>query len=123
MSTAALALLQAQGPGEANALLFAGGKGLPLSDMTLTAVLRRMQVDVTAHGFRSTFHDWVAESTAYPQEVAEMALSHAVGNKVEVAYRRGDLFDKRRGLMEAWAQFIVTPPATGKVAPIGSKAA
>jgi integrase len=81
-----------------------------LSDMTLTAVLRRMgRGDLTAHGFRSTFRDWAAEATAYPGELVEMALAHGVGNKVEAAYRRGDLFEKRRRLMSDWADFCLTP--------------
>lgn len=79
---------------DADALAFPGhDPNRPLSDMTLTAVLRPMKRgDLTAHGFRSTFRDWAADTTAYPAELAEMALSHAVGNKVEAAYRRGDLF-------------------------------
>jgi integrase len=69
--------------------------------MSLTAVLRRMErADLTAHGFRSTFRDWCAEQTAYPNEVAEMALAYMVGNAVEAAYRRSDLFEKRRRLMD-----------------------
>ena len=77
----------------------------PLSDMTLTAVLRRMQrSDITVHGFRSSFRDWAAEATDYPQEMAEMALAHIVGNKVEAAYRRGDMLEKRRAMMQAWAE-------------------
>jgi integrase len=81
--------------------------------MSLIAVLRRMKRgDLTAHGFRSTFRDWAAEATAYPAELAEMALSHAVGNKVEAAYRRGDLFEKRRRLMDDWATFCATPSAS-----------
>jgi integrase len=83
--------------------------------MTLTAALRRMKVQATAHGFRSTFRDWTAERTATPAEVAEMALAHAVGDATEAAYRRGDLFEKRRELMALWARFIDTPPAVGKV--------
>ena len=80
----------------------------PLSDMTLTAVLRRMQrSDITVHGFRSSFRDWAAEATDFPQEMAEMALAHIVGNKVEAAYRRGDMLEKRRAMMEAWAAFIL----------------
>ena len=80
----------------------------PLSDITLTAMLRRMQRDdITVHGFRSSFRDWAAEATDYPQEMAEMALAHIVGNKVEAAYRRGDMLEKRRAMMEAWAAFIV----------------
>ena len=61
--------------------------------------------DLTAHGFRSTFRDWAAERTHFPNEVVEMALAHAVGNKVEAAYRRGDMFEKRRRLMDDWATF------------------
>lgn len=75
----------------------------PLSVMALDMVMRRMQVAATVHGFRSTFRDWAAEETGFPHEVAEMALAHTVSDKVEAAYRRGDLFDKRRKLMEAWA--------------------
>jgi integrase len=99
---------------DADALVFPGrDPKRPLSDMSLTAVLRRMKRDdLTAHGFRSTFRDWAAEATAYPAEVAEMALSHAVGNKVEAAYRRGDLFEKRRRLMDDWGAFCSTPSAT-----------
>lgn len=78
-----------------------------LSDMALTMVLRRMKIDATAHGFRSTFRDWVAEETDFPGEVAEMALAHAIGSKVEAAYRRGKLLDKRRELMNAWAEFAL----------------
>ncbi len=78
----------------------------PLSDMSLTAVLKRMErQDLTAHGFRSTFRDWASEMTAYPREVCEMALAHTISNKTEAAYRRGDLFDKRLQLMDEWAQF------------------
>jgi integrase len=90
-------------------VVFPGKEGKELSDMTLTAVLRRMEVPATAHGFRSTFRDWSAERTAVPAEVAEMALAHAVGDQTEAAYRRGDLFDKRRELMTLWAKFIETP--------------
>jgi integrase len=97
----------------------------PLSDMTLTAVLRRMnRGDLTAHGFRSSFRDWSAETTAYPAELVEMALAHIVGNKVEAAYRRGDLFEKRRRLMDDWAAFCSTPSAkeASNVVPLREKA-
>ena len=68
--------------------------------------LRRMgRPDITVHGFRSSFRDWAAETTAHPNHVVEMALAHAVGNAVEAAYRRGDLFEKRRRLMEDWAKY------------------
>ena len=85
-------------------------------------LLRRMgRGDLTAHGFRSTFSDWAAERTAYPREVVEMALAHAVENKVERAYRRGDLFDKRRRLMADWASFSEAAPA-GEVVPLRADA-
>ncbi len=93
------------GAKEKSGLVFPGVDG-PLSDMTLTAVLRRMNVKATVHGFRSTFRDWISENTAHGTEVAEMALSHAVGDKVEAAYRRGDLFEKRVALMTVWAEFL-----------------
>ncbi len=83
----------------------------PLSNMAFLMVLRRMgRNDLTAHGFRSTFRDWAAEMTAYPHEVAEMALAHVVGDKVEAAYRRGDLFEKRRRIMEDWAAYREQTP-------------
>jgi integrase len=89
------------------AFVFPGAKpGRPLSNMAFLMLLRRMgRADLTAHGFRSSFRDWAAERTNFPSEVAEMALAHAVGNAVEAAYRRGDLFDKRRRLMDSWATF------------------
>lgn len=76
--------------------------------MTLSAVTRRMGVAAVPHGFRSTFRDWAAERTDWPGEVAEMALAHTVGNKVEAAYRRGDLFEKRVEMMQAWARHCVS---------------
>jgi integrase len=84
--------------------------GKPLSGMAMAMQLRRMKRDaITVHGFRSTFRDWASETTSFPHEVCEQALAHAIGNKTEAAYRRGDLFDKRRKLMEAWAQFCEQP--------------
>jgi len=81
-------------------------KGRPLSNMAVLRLLKRMGYgDLTVHGFRSTFRDWCSEQTNYPREVAEMALAHTVGDKVEAAYRRGDLFEKRKRLMDAWAAF------------------
>lgn len=93
--------------GQAEAYLFPGGKhGQPLSNMAFLMLLRRMKRDdLTAHGFRSTFRDWAAERTNFPSEVAEMALAHTVSSKVEQAYRRGDLFERRRRMMAAWATF------------------
>jgi integrase len=72
--------------------------------MSISAVMRRMGQTAVPHGFRSTFRDWVAENTDYPGEIAEMALAHAISNKVEAAYRRGDLLEKRREMMEHWAR-------------------
>jgi integrase len=81
----------------------------PLSNMTLDAVLRRMDVDATVHGFRSAFRDWAGECTHFPREIAEAALAHLVGDAVERAYRRGDALEKRRQLMGAWATFCEHP--------------
>jgi integrase len=74
--------------------------------------------DVTPHGFRSSFRDWASEMTNFPSDVAEMCLAHAVGDAVEKAYRRGDLFEKRRRLMDAWSRFCALPPSSGEVVPI-----
>lgn len=92
-------------------LVFPGAKpGKPLSNMAFLMLLRRMKQDgITAHGFRSTFRDWVSESTSFPTELAERALAHTVGDKTEAAYARGDLFERRRALMEAWASFADGP--------------
>lgn len=99
-------------------------EGKPLSDMSLTAVLRRMeQNEITVHGFRSSFRDWAAESTAYPNEMVEMALAHTIGNKVEAAYRRGDLFEKRRRMMQDWSNFCDTVIKAGEVIPLKSNTA
>jgi integrase len=117
LSDAALDVLrdmaQVRVSNDSDALVFPGrDAGRPLSDMSLTAVLRRMgRGELTAHGFRSSFRDWAAETTAYPTDLVEMALAHAVGNKVEAAYRRGDLFEKRRRLMDDWEAYCSTPSA------------
>lgn len=87
-------------------LVFPGQKrGKPLSDMTLTKALRDMGVAVTAHGFRSTFRDWVAEETNWPSDLAEAALAHVVSDKTVAAYQRGTMLEKRRELMAAWAAY------------------
>jgi integrase len=89
--------------------VFPGARQQNLSGMAFAMLLRRMRIsDVTTHGFRSSFRDWCSETTAYPSEVAEMALAHVVPNATEAAYRRGDLFEKRRGLMEAWGQYCLS---------------
>ncbi|PZU77496.1 MAG: integrase [Sphingomonas sp.] len=94
------------GKGRPGALTRAAGKR-PMSDMTLTKVLRTAGADdATVHGMRSSFRDWAAEQTSFPGEVVEAALAHTIGNKVEAAYRRTNYLEKRRGLMDAWAAFI-----------------
>lgn len=104
--------------------LFSGDKGKQLSGMAMAMLLRRMGVDVTVHGFRSAFRDWSAECTGYAHEVCEMALAHTIGNKAEAAYRRGDLFEKRRRLMAEWSDFCGNGGAVGaKVTPIRGAAA
>lgn len=107
LSPAAIALLRPLKIGGPTDWVFPGfKKGRPLSDMTLLATLKNMsRNDLTVHGFRSTFRDWASEKTDFQGEVAEAALAHAIGDKVEAAYRRGDLIDKRRQLMEAWATY------------------
>jgi integrase len=87
--------------------LFPAPRGGQLSDMTLTALMRRMEVDAVPHGFRSTFRDWAGERTNYPREVAEQALAHAMESKVEAAYRRGDALEKRRAMMQDWGKFLL----------------
>ena len=95
LSDAAMALLMAVSKAPRAGLLFPAPRGGQLSDMTLSAVLRRMGVPAVPHGFRSTFRDWAAEATNYPGDMAEMALAHSVADKVEAAYRRGDMLAKR----------------------------
>ena len=106
LSDTALSLLAALPRMAGTDLVFLAPRGGKLSDMTLTAVLRRMDIPVVPHGFRSMFRDWAAERTNYPRDVTEMALAHAIGDKVEAAYRRGDLFEKRRPMMADWAMFL-----------------
>lgn len=106
LSDAALHLLKSLPRIAGTELLFPGTKGQPLSDMTMTAVMRRMNVDAVPHGFRSTFRDWAGEKTNFPREVAEQALAHTLESKVEAAYRRGDALEKRRKMMQEWAKFI-----------------
>jgi integrase len=119
LSGAVTKLLRALPRMEGSDLVFPSPRGGTLSDMTLAAVMRRMNVDAVPHGFRSTFRDWCSEKTNFPHEVAEMALAHTIANKVEAAYRRGDLFDKRRQMMENWASFCAkdltkSPPGGAK---------
>ena len=94
-------------------LIFCNHKGDMLSDMSLTAMMRRMEVAAVPHGFRSTFRDWVGESTEFPSDLAEMALAHVLPNKTEAAYRRGDALEKRRGMMDAWANHCLPADTHG----------
>ena len=128
----AIALLQALPRAEGADLVFPAAKGGELSDMTLSATMRRMhQAEIDAgrvgyldrvskrpavpHGLRSTFRDWVAERTNYPGEMAEVALAHRINNTVEAAYRRGDMIEKRRAMMAAWAKFLSGEKVMGDV--------
>jgi integrase len=117
LSGRALAIVKALREADSGEFVFAGHKrGKPLSKMALGNLLRRMKIDdATVHGFRSAFRDWAAECTNFTNEVCEAALAHAVANRVEAAYRRGDLFEKRRKLMDAWAAFCSAPKAAGKI--------
>jgi len=115
LSRAVLKLLKEQPREDKQPLVFPALRGGMLSDMALTAVTRRMEVNAVPHGFRSTFRDWCAETTNYPRDAAEMALAHAIGDKVEAAYRRGDLFGKRRHMMEDWAKFCARTESESSV--------
>ena len=130
LSDAALALLASMPRDSDDDVVFAGTKGQPLSDMSLTAVIRRMNgngkpvwVDtngegITVHGFRSSFRMWAAETTNYPREVAEHALAHQLPDAVERAYQRGSQFAKRAALMAEWAVYCATMPTNAVVKPI-----
>lgn len=119
LSPATVSLLRALPRMAGSELVFPAPRGGTLSDMTLTAVLRRMNVPAVPHGFRSTFRDWASERTNYPRDAAEMALAHTIGDKVEAAYRRGDLFEKRRRMMADWATFCSCVQPMGDVVSIG----
>lgn len=115
LSNRAAEILQKLAEARAGEFVFPGQKpSSPLSGMAMEMLLRRMEIDVTVHGFRSSFRDWCGEVTSFPREIAEAALAHVVGNKVEAAYRRGDALEKRRVLMEAWAGFC-EPDAAGNI--------
>jgi integrase len=117
LSYAAMTIIQQMSTTRQNDYVFPGDRRDALSNMALLMLLRRMnRTDITAHGFRSTFRDWVEEQTDTPRAVAEMALAHSIGNAVEAAYRRGDLFEKRRILMAKWSNFCEsTLDASAKV--------
>lgn len=119
LSDRALEILQSIGVGidDKAGFVFPGRtSGEPLSNMAMLKLLRRMgRGDLTVHGFRSTFRDWAAERTSFANEVIEMALAHAIDDKTEAAYRRGDLIDKRRQLMERWSDYCLESTAANKV--------
>ncbi len=115
LSTAALTVLATMAKLPMATHVFPGRrKGEALSNEAMRMLMRRMGSDVTPHGFRSSFRDWTSERTNFPREVAEMALAHTISDKVEAAYRRGDLFAKRMKMMETWAAFV-EPRDTGDV--------
>jgi integrase len=108
LTKAALEIIEiAQHQAPKSEYLFSNGEK-PLSGMAMLMTTRRLTGDFTVHGFRSTFRDWVSEETAHNPEVAEMALAHTIHNKVEAAYRRGNLLDRRRALMADWAEYCRT---------------
>jgi integrase len=117
LSARALAILQEmqrhRHGADANSYVFLGPKlGMPLSNMAFLMLLRRMRLDdLTVHGFRATFKTWASERTSFQNEIVEAALAHVIGDKVEQAYRRSDLFEKRRRLMQQWATFCTSAPA------------
>jgi integrase len=118
LSVAAVAVLEAMLTIRQSDFVFPGLKqGRPISPDVVRELVKTVagRDDATIHGLRSTFRDWAAERTNFPREVAEMALAHAIPNAVEAAYRRGDLFEKRRRLMEAWAEFCAKPQGGGTV--------
>ena len=120
---AALAIVKSLPRIKGNVHLFPGARyGRPLSNMALLQLMRGMgygvkgeRGDYVPHGFRSSFRDWSGEVSSFPRDVAEMALAHAIKDKVEAAYRRGDLFEKRRNMMQAWATYLVVTNANAKI--------
>lgn len=117
LSSLAVSLLERMPRHEGNDLVFPSPRGGLMSDMSLTAVMRRMDREEVPHGFRSTFRDWAGELTHYPRDMAEMALAHAIASATEASYRRGDMFEKRREMMEDWADFVSgTAPRTASFA-------
>lgn len=117
LSDRAVAILKSLPREKGSEHVFLGAQtGRPLSDMAMSVLLKRMGRDtITVHGMRSCFRDWAAERTNYPKEVAEMALAHAISDKVEAAYRRGNLYEKRTRMMEEWARYATGPVPEGKI--------
>lgn len=123
LSGRALAILERLAGVKTGAFIFPGQRpSQGLSSMAMEMVLRRMKIEgVTVHGFRSAFRDWCGEATTFPREIAEAALAHRAGDATEQAYRRGDALEKRRGLMEAWAQYL--EPGPSNVVPLNKNRA
>jgi integrase len=121
LSPRAVEILKAQLAQDAEYVFPGGREGKPISNMAMLMTLRRLgRADLTVHGFRSTFRDWAAECTNYPREVAEAALAHVVPDAVEAAYQRGDFFEKRRRLMDAWAKYAEQPAKSAKSAKVSN---
>lgn len=119
-----MAILRQQPHLEGCDWVFPSPSGKRLSDMAITQVMRRMGFTAVPHGLRSTFRDWVAEKTSYPRDLAEKALAHTLADSVEAAYQRGDMFEKRRKMMDSWVKYLATPLAKGgKVVPMNRRAA
>jgi integrase len=116
LSDRAVALLQALP--RKGAEVFINGGGKPLSNMAMLELLKGMQAGLTVHGMRSTFSDWARDRTAYPRDEIELALAHAIKDKTEAAYRRGDALEKRRLLMADWSNFATGTFAAGEVVPL-----
>jgi integrase len=120
LSATTMTLLKQQ-LGKDELFVFPGSRaGSHISNMAMLELLKGMGKKFTVHGFRSSFRDWAAETTNFPREVCEMALAHTLRDKTEAAYRRGDLFEKRGKLMDAWAKHCATKPAQAAVTPISA---
>ena len=124
LSERALAILEKLGDAMTGDYVFPSPRGRkPLSHVSMAKVMRRLQIDgATVHGFRSAFRDWAGNETHFPREVAEAALAHVIGDKAEQAYRRGDALEKRRALMEAWANHCEPKPCSN-VVPLSKRGA
>jgi len=109
LGEAALAILRSLPRIEGTEYVFAAPRGGQLSDMSLTAVMRRMGLPYVPHGLRSTFRDWAAEKTNYPRDLAEKALAHTLDSRTEAAYQRSDMIERRRVMMDQWATYLSTP--------------
>jgi integrase len=122
LSERALVILEKLGDAKTSEYVFPSPRGRkPLSHVSMAKVMHRLQINgATVHGFRSAFRDWCGEATAFPREIAEAALAHVIGDKAERAYRRGDALEKRRTLMEAWANYC-EPTLGSNVVPMASE--